>query len=86
MSWLPAGGVLAHHAFVVGVADVLGGLVFDLAARFGRLQRLVDAAHPLLLEGHGVHRRHLQLGLRQRQAGGARRKRAAAMATERTIN
>ncbi|MPN11715.1 hypothetical protein SDC9_159023 [bioreactor metagenome] len=54
-------GVFAHHAFVVGIGDVFGGLVFDLAARLGGLQRQVDAADPLLLEGHGVDAGDLQL-------------------------
>ena len=60
-----AGGVLAHDALVVGVTDVFAGLVFDLAACFGGLQRLVDAADPLLFERHRVDRRDLELGLRQ---------------------
>ncbi|MNT10405.1 hypothetical protein D3C72_1452350 [compost metagenome] len=70
-----ARGVLAHHALVVGIAHVLGRLVFDLPTCLGRLQRLVDAAHPLLLERHRVHGSHLELGLRERKARGARRKR-----------
>src|SRR3989344_647355 len=59
-----AGGVFAHHALVVGVAHILAGLVFDLATCFGGFQGLVDAADPLLLEGHRVDRRDLELGLR----------------------
>jgi len=63
------GGVFAHHAFVVGVAHVLGGFVLNVTARFSGFERLVDAADPLLLEGHRVDGRHFGLGLRQRQAG-----------------
>ena len=64
-----AGGVFAHHALVVGVADVFAGLVFDLAACFGGLQGLVDAADPLLFKRHCVDRRDLELGLREGQRG-----------------
>jgi hypothetical protein len=41
---------------------------FSLA--FGGLQGLVDAADPLLFEGHGVHRGDLHPGLREGKAGG----------------
>jgi hypothetical protein len=64
-----AGRVFAHHPFVVGVGDVLGRLVFDLAARLGRIQRLVQAADPLLLEGHGVDSGDLELGLGEGESG-----------------
>jgi hypothetical protein len=62
-------GVLAHHALVVGVGDVLAEHVLDLAARHGGLQRLVDAADPLLLDRHGVDRGDLELGLGEGGAG-----------------
>ena len=65
-----AGGVFAHHALVVGIAHVLAGLVFDLATRLRGLERLVQAAGPLLLEGHGVDTGDLEFGLGQCQAGG----------------
>jgi hypothetical protein len=64
------GRVLAHDALVVGVGDVLGRLVVDLAARLGGLQRLVDAAHPLLLERHRVDGGDLELRLGQGDARG----------------
>jgi hypothetical protein len=70
ISVLPFGGVLAHHALVVGVGDVLAEHVLDLAARLGGLQRLVDAADPLLLDRHGVDGGDLELGLGQRVRGG----------------
>jgi hypothetical protein len=40
MSWLPPHGVLAHDALVVGVGDVLAGLVLDVAARLAALSAL----------------------------------------------
>ena len=61
--------VFAHHAFEVGVGDVLRRLVFDLATCLGGLQRLVQAADPLLLEGRGVDPRDLEFGLREGHAG-----------------
>ena len=54
-------GILAHHPLVVGVGDVLGPVVGDLAARLGGLERLVDPADPLLLDRHGVDRGDLEL-------------------------
>jgi hypothetical protein len=54
-------GIFAHHALIVGVGDVLGIDVLDLAAILGGVQRLVDPADPLLLDRHGVDGRDLDL-------------------------
>ena len=66
--------VLAHHALVIGVADVLGELVLDLTAGDSGVQRLVDARHPLLLDRHRVDGRDLHLLLRERRAGAQERR------------
>jgi hypothetical protein len=58
--------IFPHDTFVIGIGNVLRRRVFDLASGFSSLERLVNPPHPLLLERHGVNRRHLQLGLCKR--------------------
>jgi hypothetical protein len=67
--------VFAQHALVVRVGHLLGEHVLDLAAVLGGVERLVDAAHPLLLDRYGVNRRDLDLVLRVHRRHGDERRR-----------
>ena len=46
--------IFAHHPLIVGIGDLLGECIFDVAALLGGERRLVDAAHPLLLDRHRI--------------------------------
>ena len=64
--------IFAHDALIVGVGDVFGEDIFDVAAVLGGVGGLVDAAHPLLLDRHRVDGRDLQLLLREEARRAAR--------------
>jgi hypothetical protein len=61
--------IFAHHALVVAVGDVFGKHIVDVAAVLGGVGGLVDAAHPLLLDGHGVDRGDLDRLLGEQPGG-----------------
>ena len=65
-------GIFAHDALIVGVGDILGIDIVDVAALLGGVERLVDAADPLLLDRDGVDGGDLD---RLRLLGGGRDRR-----------
>lgn len=61
-------GVTSKDPLIVVVGDALGPLVGHVLAGVGRLQRRVQAGHPLLLQRHSVDGRDLDRHLRRRPA------------------
>ncbi len=62
-------GKLAHDALVVRIRNIFRERVFDIAAFRRSIQRLVDAADPLLLDRQGVNRGNLQFFCRCHTGG-----------------